>query len=151
MPNGCGNAGAGRKPCCRRSGGPSVEPAVLAALLASDGYGYDIRKTILEMTDGTLEADVGGIYRALKRLEEQGAVVSRWCEDTASGPRRREYELTETGAELCRQWLVGLRRRAALDRMLADMLERGLDLSGVDANSPCGRCACGVRAQCAEK
>lgn len=148
MPKGCGNAGAGRKPCCRRSGGPSVEPAVLAALLASDGYGYDIRKTIAEMTDGSLEADVGGIYRVLKRLEEQGAVVSRWCEDGSSGPRRREYELTDVGTELCRQWLVGLRRREAMDRMLADMLERGLDVSGAGMASPCGRCACGMKPGC---
>lgn len=144
MPKECDRAVSARKPCCRRSGGPSVEPAVLAALLVSDGYGYDLRKTIASMTSGQLEADVGGIYRALKRLEDQGAVVSRWREE-GSGPKRREYELTEIGVELARQWLVGLRRREAIDRLLGDMLEHGLESSGIDASShPCARCACAV-------
>ena len=97
MPRGdCGGEGA-RQPCCRRRGGGGgalVEPAALAALLYAGGYGYDMRRTILDMTDGEVDVDVGGLYRSLRRLEDEGAVASRWCED-ASGPRRREYELTE--------------------------------------------------------
>lgn len=106
-----------------------VEPAALAALLYAGGYGYDMRRTILDMTDGEVDVDVGGLYRSLRRLEDEGAVASRWCED-ASGPRRREYELTEQGLELAEQWLDALRARQRLDELLVGLLEGGLNAAG---------------------
>lgn len=131
MPRGdCGGVpdeGAAR-PCCRRRGGAGaalVEPAALAALLSAKGYGYDMRRTILERTNGELDVDVGGMYRSLRRLEEEGAVVSRWGEDE-SGPRRREYQVTEQGVELAEQWVDVLRRRKHLDELLLKLLEEGL-------------------------
>lgn len=132
MPRGdCGGEGA-RQPCCRRRGGGGgalVEPAALAALLYAGGYGYGMRRTILDMTDGEVDVDVGGLYRSLRRLEDEGAVASRWCED-ASGPRRREYELTEQGLELAEQWLDALRARQRLDELLVGLLEGGLNAAG---------------------
>ena len=95
----CGGEGAARQPCCRRRGGGGgalVEPAALAALLYAGGYGYDMRKAILERTNGEVDVDVGGLYRSLRRLEDEGAVASRWCDEDV-GPRRREYELTQQG------------------------------------------------------
>lgn len=118
-----------RKPCCRRRGGGGgalVEPAALAALLFADGYGYDMRKIILDRTEGALDVDVGGMYRSLRRLEDEGAVVSRWSED-GSGPRRREYELTDEGVRLAEQWLEAMRQRQRLDQLIADLLEGGLN------------------------
>lgn len=103
-----------------------VEPAALAALLAEGGYGYDMRRTILEMSGGEVDVDSGGLYRSLRRLENEGAVVSRWVED-CSGPRRREYELTPDGVSLARQWLSALQARRKLDGLLVDLLEKGLD------------------------
>lgn len=135
-------APGGRKPCCRRRGGGGgalAEPAALAALLHAGGYGYDMRKTILEKTEGAVDVDVGGLYRSLRRLEEEGAVVSRWCDD-ASGPRRREYELTRIGVELAEQWLDVLRARQRLDGLLAGLLEGGLQaLEGTDGEGDEGR------------
>ena len=117
-----------RRPCCRRRGGGGgalVEPAALAALLSAGGYGYDMRRTILEMSGGRVDVDTGGLYRSLRRLEDEGAVASRWVED-CSGPRRREYELTEEGVALARQWLSALRERKRLDELLVELLESGL-------------------------
>ena len=108
-----------------------MEPAALAALLYAGGYGYDMRKTILDRTDGEVDVDVGGLYRSLRRLEDEGAVVSRWC-DEESGPRRREYELTQLGVELAEQWLDALRERRHLDDLLVDLLEGGLAEFGDD-------------------
>ena len=98
---------------------------VIARVRKSGGYGYDMRRTILDMTDGEVDVDVGGLYRALRRLEESGAVASRWGEE-GSGPRRREYELTEDGIDLAEQWLEALRARRRLDELLVGLLERGL-------------------------
>ncbi len=117
-----------RKPCCRRRGGGGgalVEPAALAALLYEDGYGYDMRRAILEHTNGSLDVDVGGMYRALRRLEEEGSVESRWGED-GSGPRRREYKVTDRGIAQAEQWLEALRQRRALDGIIIELLEEGL-------------------------
>lgn len=127
-----------RRPCCRRRGGGGaalVEPAALAALLYADGYGYDMRKTILEKTDGQVDIDAGGLYRSLRRLEEEKAVVSRWC-DEDSGPRRREYELTPHGVELAGQWLAVLRDRQRLDGLLAELLEGGFRETDRNADVP---------------
>lgn len=132
MPRGSCRGEGSRQPCCRRRGGGGgalVEPAALAALLYAGGYGYDMRRTILDMTGGEVDVDVGGLYRSLRRLEDEGAVASRWCEDTA-GPRRREYELTEQGLELAEQWLDALRVRQRLDGLLVDLLKGGLKAVG---------------------
>ncbi len=129
---GSDSGGVGRKPCCRRRGGGGgalVEPAAIASLLYAGGYGYDMRKTILDLTDGEVDVDVGGLYRSLRRLEEEGAVASRWCDDD-SGPRRREYELTHQGVELAEQWLDALRARRRLDDLLVGLLEGGLAVGG---------------------
>ena len=61
MPGGDCSSSQERRPCCRRRGGGGgalVEPAALAALLFSGGYGYDMRRTILDMTDGEVDVDV---------------------------------------------------------------------------------------------
>lgn len=132
MPRGDCDGPAARRPCCRRRGGGGgalVEPAALAALLHAGGYGYDMRRTILDMIDGEVDVDVGGLYRSLRRLEDDGAVVSRWCEDNA-GPRRREYELMEQGVELAEQWLDALHARRRLDECLIGSLEKGLEALG---------------------
>ena len=130
MPRGdCEGVGSTtRQSCCRRRGGGGgalVEPAALAALLSAGGYGYDLRRIVMERTDGEVDVDVGGLYRSLRRLEEEGAVVSRWCDDE-TGPRRREYQVTEQGIELAEQWLDALRQRQHLDELLVGLLEGGL-------------------------
>ena len=79
----------------------------------------------LERTNGEVDVDVGGLYRSLRRLEDEGAVASRWCDEDV-GPRRREYELTQQGVELAEQWLDALRARRRLDDLLVELLEGGL-------------------------
>lgn len=134
MPKG----GSMRKPCCRRRGGGGgalVEPAALAALLYESGYGYDMRRSILDHTDGALDVDVGGLYRALRRLEDEGSVESRWG-DEGAGPRRREYRLTDQGIDQAQQWLEALRQRQRLDGLIIGLLEDGLAHRGEGASSP---------------
>ena len=98
----CGGEGAARQPCCRRRGGGGgalVEPAALAALLYAGGYGYDMRKAILERTNGEVDVDVGGLYRSLRRLEDEGAVASRWCDEDV-GPNSGSMRFGRDGASM---------------------------------------------------
>ena len=61
---------------------------------------------------------MGNLYRALRRLEEEGLVRSEWDAD-APGPARRVYELTDAGRELLAQWVDALARaRDRIDRFL---------------------------------
>lgn len=119
----------GERPCCRRAGGSGrgalVEPAAFAALLSGGAHGYDVRREISELMDGDLEVDPGGLYRVLRRLEDEGLVVSAWVEGE-SGPQRRDYELTADGREVARDWLVHLRERERLAGRLAGVLEAAL-------------------------
>lgn len=131
-PHAHGNRGAlhgGGRPCCRRAAGGGrgalVEPAALAALLGEGAHGYDVRRRISELTNGELEVDAGGLYRVLRRMEEEGFVVSSWVEGE-SGPQRRDYRLTQEGRELAQDWIEHLRERERLSALLAGAMTRAL-------------------------
>ncbi len=127
--------GEGRRRCCEaadgsqrnlgRGRGAFLEPAVLAALADSESHGYDVRKSVEEMTGGHVVADPGGLYRLLRRLEEDGFVTSSWVEGD-SGPQRREYSLTQEGHELLEHWLDHLRERERALSTLVTAVERAI-------------------------
>ena len=126
-----GGAQGGRR-CCEnprhgRGGGRGAlaEPAVLAALLREGSHGYDLRRAIAEMTDGALNVDAGGLYRVLRRLEDEGIVRSTWA-DGETGPQRREYETAPGARDLAQDWVDHLRERQRVAGDLADILERTL-------------------------
>src|SRR5262245_8295113 len=54
-------------------------------LVRLDGFGFD-------------GSDPGGVYKTLRRLENDGLVASRW-EASSTGPRKRVYGLTEPGLD----------------------------------------------------
>ena len=121
----------GRGRCCERrqargaGRGALLEPAALAALLRADGHGYDLRKAITEFSGGSFAVDAGGLYRVLRRLEEEGFVSSTWAEGDA-GPQRRQYEITAEGRDLAEDWLLQLRERERMSKVLADSLAEAL-------------------------
>jgi len=101
-----------------RGRGTILEPAVLVALAGAESHGYDLARRIEELTAGEMAPDTGGLYRILRRLEEDGAVES-WWESVRSGPQRRSYRLTPAGKALLAHWIGHLNdRRAALDRLI---------------------------------
>lgn len=130
-PGAMGGPGNGIACCGRRHSrggagrGAMVEPAVIAALLREGGHGYDIKNVIAELSGDELSVDHGGLYRVLRRLEEEGFVSSVWVEGE-SGPQRREYQLTLKGRELATDWIVHLRERERLAALLANALEESM-------------------------
>ncbi len=114
----CCESGDGTRRGVGAGKGSFVEPALLAALATSAGHGYDLARAIEEMTRGEVVPDAGGLYRILRRLEEDGFVVSEWQEGE-SGPQRRLYSITPDGRALLAHWLVHLEeRRHALDVLM---------------------------------
>ena len=77
-----------------------TDAIILARLLRSDSYGYEINKTISTMSDGRFELKEATLYTAFKRLEEAGFIVSYWGTGGA-GARRRYYTITPEGRAEC--------------------------------------------------
>ena len=78
-----------------------LELCVLAVLQRGESYAFDIVRDLSEA--GELLTSEGTIYPLLARLREQGMVTTTWRE-SASGPPRRYYRLTDGG----RRALVGM-------------------------------------------
>jgi len=69
-------------------------PCVLALLSKGDSYGYDIAARLAEAID----MGEGTIYPLMRRLQNDG-LVETYLEESASGPPRKYYRLTDAGRE----------------------------------------------------
>lgn len=115
---GGGGCGGGRGGGVGTGRGSLLEPAILAALATRTSHGYDLRASVEELTCGFLVVDPGGLYRALRRMEDDELVASTWMEGE-HGPQRRTYRITEDGREVLGAWAERLTaRRTALDGLL---------------------------------
>ena len=65
--------------------------------------------------------DSMGVYRLLKRLEDQGLVAHAW-NDSEEGPAKRVYELTTSGRHCLTQWIHTLEAYQFNIMQLVDMI-----------------------------
>jgi PadR family transcriptional regulator PadR len=103
---------------------PSSARAILLLLLAENPqHGYELQPQIVRLMGTSYNG--AGMYRTLRKLEEEELVTSSWEPAPIPGPARRTYCLTAAGrAELevhvsqlkrsARQIRMFLRRHAAL-------------------------------------
>ena len=103
-----------------------LEPALLATLTAQPSHGYDLRKEVEALSGGLVCLDPGGMYRILRRLEDDGYIVSNWLGGD-HGPQRRRYELTDDGRLLLNDWVDNLRQRERALKSVIEMAERSLE------------------------
>jgi PadR family transcriptional regulator, regulatory protein PadR len=68
---------------------------VLAALERGPAHGYAVIEELRQRSEGAFDLPEGTVYPALHRLEQRGAVASRWS--LVGGRRRRVYRLTRRG------------------------------------------------------
>lgn len=124
MPRGICHRHGQERPCSCGMGNlyRFVEPVTLYLLkVRGRTHGYDLVGAVNDnaLTDSRIEP--GALYRTLRRLEENGYVVSAW-DVSGGGPARRLYELTSEGEEHLREWLAVLERMAqSLDRFVKDV------------------------------
>ena len=91
----------------------SLTLAVLAQL-RSEHYGYTLRKGLAELG---LEIDEGTLYPLLRRLENQGLLVSEWREEDKRN--KRFYRLSPDGAETLQRLQAEWQSlNASMDRIL---------------------------------
>jgi DNA-binding PadR family transcriptional regulator len=80
-----------------------TEPIILAHLLDSDSYGYQINKEIMEKTNNLYELKEATLYTAFRRLEQANLITSYWG-DQEVGARRRYYSITDKGREVYKEY-----------------------------------------------
>jgi PadR family transcriptional regulator, regulatory protein PadR len=89
------------------------EPALLLLLRERPAHGYELVEGLEAILPGE-RVDMGNVYRALRALEREGLVESRWDAE-APGAAKRVYQLTEAGSAVLEQWAGALGR--ARDRI----------------------------------
>lgn len=84
-----------------------AEPALLLLLRERPAHGYELLEALAEFSAPGERIDMGNLYRALRALEHDGLVSSRW-DDAAPGPAKRVYAPTEGGRRLLDEWATAL-------------------------------------------
>ena len=79
-----------------------TDAIILARLIRSDSYGYEINKEISTQSGGKFELKEATLYTAFKRLEEAGFITSYWG-GSGAGARRRYYTITPQGRQESRR------------------------------------------------
>jgi PadR family transcriptional regulator, regulatory protein PadR len=74
----------------------TLEMMAMRTLLLGPCNGYQIARTIEQMSDGVLDIDHGSLYPALHRLERRGWLTSKW-EMSETNRRAKFYRLTALG------------------------------------------------------
>ncbi|MEW6031802.1 MAG: helix-turn-helix transcriptional regulator [Bacillota bacterium] len=93
-------------------------PCLLLLLLEKPAHGYDLIDR-LGTEFGLGGVDPGGVYRNLRRMEDEGFLRSTW-ETGGPGPARKVYSVTREGEELLAVWATSVaRNRRVLDSFLA--------------------------------
>ena len=98
-----------------------VEPVILLLLRERGAaHGYELASAIGEyaLTDARIET--GALYRTLRALESNGYVASKW-DVNGSGPARRIYRLSSTGAAHLAEWVAVLEK---MSRSMAEFVKR---------------------------
>ena len=82
-----------------------TDAIILARLMQSDSYGYEINKIISTLSSGRFELKEATLYTAFKRLEDAGYIASYWG-SSGAGARRRYYTITPAGREASHRLLL---------------------------------------------
>lgn len=112
----------GRSPGSGSEGRPErfMEACLLLLLRERTSHGYELITRLEEYGFSSGSIDPGAIYRALRRLEMDGAVESEW-ETSEAGPAKRLYKVTPDGQELLDAWASALQKtRGNIEKFLRD-------------------------------
>jgi PadR family transcriptional regulator, regulatory protein PadR len=88
--------------------GRFLEPCLLMLLHDRDTHGYDLANRLAGCGFRQHPLDPSVVYRCLRAMEQRRLVTSAWDTETAAGPPRRVYCLTEVGDRCLANWVVYL-------------------------------------------
>ena len=99
-----------------------IEPCLLLLLLEKPAHGYDLIARLHDFGFGDNQ-DPGMVYRNLRRLEDQGAILSEW-DTSGAGPAKRSYEVAPEGRELLKAWAEAIGQNISTLKSFLDRLGR---------------------------
>lgn len=104
---------------------PSAPFHILVALTRGERHGYALMGDVEALSNGSVRMGPGTLYGTLKRLVDQGLVEEsdHRPEPGVDDERRRYYELTALGAEVC---AAEAERLASLARVARRNLRPGI-------------------------
>jgi transcriptional regulator len=96
----------------------TLDLLILRTLVFGPVHGHGIAKHIQRTSEDVLQVEHGSLYPALKRLERDGWIASRWEQD-ARGREMKFYRLTPAGKrQLAREESRWRQIARAMARML---------------------------------
>lgn len=106
---------------CEYSGGyPEkrwIQFLILRVLYEKPSYGYEVIKSIEDLTEGRHQIKSGTVYTLLRRMEENGLLVSKWKKGDGK-PDKRVYKVSKKGEKLLKSWLEAVMgRKRMIDKM----------------------------------
>jgi PadR family transcriptional regulator PadR len=110
-----------------------IRPCLLLLVGEESSHGYDLLERLRDM--GLKRIDPGGLYRALRTMEQEGLLESSW-EASDLGPPRRTYRLTDEGRDWMHAWAATLREGR---RVIGNYLSRYDALDDVAVDERRGR------------
>ena len=121
---------AGRPSCCKNKGyGMDRFMEVCLFLLLREGamHGYGLVEQLQPFGFSPEDLNVSTLYRTLRKMEQEGFVVSNWQEGQ-QGPKKRVYRITTEGEKNLKEWIQILRyRKARIEKVLAVYKEPNKD------------------------
>jgi DNA-binding PadR family transcriptional regulator len=99
-----------------------VEPMLLLLLAQEPSHGYKLAER-LSSDFGVAGLPPQTVYRALQNMEDQGWILPDWDMDSAQGPPRKVFEITDEGQEALTAWSTEIQE-------LRDMLDAFLNAYG---------------------
>ncbi|MBC3515583.1 PadR family transcriptional regulator [Neobittarella massiliensis] len=79
-----------------------LELVILQLISHQPTYGYQLISTLESGSNGLFALKEGTLYPILYRLEDDGAITSRWEEQPGRGVPKKYYTITEQGRrQLC--------------------------------------------------
>lgn len=80
----------------------TLDVLIMKALALGPRHGYAVSRWIEDRTSGLLVIEDAALYKALHRLEDQGAITSDWGL-SETNRKARFYELTKKGRSTLRE------------------------------------------------
>ena len=101
-----------------------TDTIILARLMDSDNYGYEINKSIQQRTNGKYELKEATLYTAFRRLEQSGCITSYWG-DEQTGARRRYYKITDSGRSVYKELMADWKTAKEMIDKLIETEDKG--------------------------
>lgn len=112
----------GKASCCGNKGyGMDRFMEVCLFLLLREGamHGYGLAEQLPPFGFSLEDLNIGTLYRTLRKMEQEGFVVSDWQEGQ-QGPKKRVYSITAEGEKNLEEWIQILRyRKTRIEKVLA--------------------------------